>query len=174
MEVNYELTQKNFYDSFIAHRNRTALNKWSYRLFGFFAVFLVCVGLLGLVMRPGAQALVDLARLSVLAFLWIALTWVLPWWSAKNQFSRQPRAKGVKTMMLDAAGIRWRWDGGSAEIEWKDFIRWVECNTEFLIYSSPACFNIVPKRALPDEKLAEFRTILTKNVLLPSSKRKSK
>ena len=169
MEVTYELTQKDFHDSFVAHRNRSALSKWSYRLLAIIAFLFVGIGLIGVMTRPSSKALADLARLSILALFWVGLVWVIPWWNAKNQFSKQPAARGSRTMVLDNAGIHWQWNGGSGEVEWRNFVRWVECDTEFLIYSSPACFNIVPKRALASEQLTEFRALLAQN-LTPQSR----
>jgi YcxB-like protein len=71
-------------------------------------------------------------------------------------------------MVLDAAGVHWRWNGGSADVEWKNFIRFLECKSEFLLYSSPACFNILPKRALSPDQLSELRGLFAQNI---SSKR---
>lgn len=167
MEVTYELTQRDFYDSFIAHRNRSTFSKWSFRIAALIAAVFIGIGLLGLVIHPSVRAVKDSGPLVIVALFWIGLLWTLPWWNAKNQLSKQPGAKGSRTMLLDNAGIRWQWNGGSAQIEWGNFIRWVECDTEFLIYSSPACFNIVPKRALPPEQLAEFRALLAQNLSLP-------
>lgn len=167
MEVTYELTQKDFYDSFIAHRNRNAFSKWGFRLLGVFAFLFFGLGLLGVLMRHNSRARADFGQWFVLAVLWAGVVWFLPWWSARNQFVKQPKAKGTRTMMLDDAGIRLQWSGGSAETGWANHIGWRECDTEFLLYTSPACFNILPKRALRPEQLAEIRDRLAKNVSRP-------
>ena len=165
MEVTYELTQKDFYDSFIAHRNRSALSKWSHRALLGFAYLFVGIGMIGLVARSKA-VLANFAPLSVLALVWIGLLWGIPWWAAKRQYIKQPSAKGSRTMVADDAGIRWTWNGGSAEMEWRNFARWREAETEFLLYSSFNIFNPVPKRALTSEQLSEFRNLLQQK--LPS------
>jgi hypothetical protein len=164
VEVTYELTQKDFYDSFIAHRNRNALSKWSFRLLGGFAILCFGLGLLGVVIRHNSRSWADFGQWAVLAILWGGLVWVLPWWNARNQFLKQPRAKGARTMVLDDAGIRSQWNGGSAETGWANYIRWLECDTELLLHTSPACFNILSKRALLPEQLAEIRTRLAQNI----------
>jgi hypothetical protein len=66
------------------------------------------------------------------------------------------------------AGIRSQWNGGSAETAWANYIRWLETDTEFLLYTSPACFNILPKRALRPEQLAEIRDRLAKKISSPN------
>jgi hypothetical protein len=63
-------------------------------------------------------------------------------------------------MTLDASGIHWRWKGGQADVEWTNFIRFLESKTLFLLYTSPACFNIVPKRALAPQETDSFRGLL--------------
>jgi hypothetical protein len=55
MEVTYELAQMDFYESFIAHRDRFRLVKWSARLLVFFMFLVVGVGLLGVVVTLPAQ-----------------------------------------------------------------------------------------------------------------------
>jgi DNA-binding transcriptional LysR family regulator len=164
MEVTYELTQRDFFDSFIAHRNRSAFSKWTFRI----AVAIVFIfaggGLALLVVRPNTQTLSNLAPLFAMAVMCGALMWAFPWWAARNQFLKQPAAQGRRTMLLDSSGVHWRWNGGSADVEWKNFIRFRESRHQFLLYSSPACFNIVPKRALTPEQMSEFRTLLAQNL----------
>jgi hypothetical protein len=170
VEVTYELTQKDFYDSFIAHRNRGALSKWAFRLLGAFAILFFGLGLLAVMIRHNSQPWTDFATWNVLAILWAGVVWILPWWNARNQFLKQPKAKGTRTMVMDDDGIRLQWSGGSAETEWANYVRWLECDTEFLLYTSPACFNILPKRALLPEQASEIRTRLAQNISRPPSK----
>ena len=63
-------------------------------------------------------------------------------------------------MTLDGSGIRWRWKGGQADVEWTNFVRFLESNSLFLLYTSPACFNIVPKRAFAPGETELFRGLL--------------
>jgi len=56
----------------------------------------------------------------------------------RRQFLQQPGAHGPKTLTLNASGARWKWNGASSDIEWKNYIR----------YTSPACFDILPKRGI--------------------------
>ena len=66
-------------------------------------------------------------------------------------------------MCVDNVGVQWEWGSGSASVEWKNFIRVVESKRQFLLYSSPACFNVLPKRALTPAAMSEFRELLAKN-----------
>jgi hypothetical protein len=169
MEVTYELTQRDFFDSFIAHRNRSALAKWSFRLIVSIVFTFLGIGLISLAVRPNSQNLSALVPIFAIAAMWVALMWASPWWAARNQFSKQPSAKGSRTMLLDGTGVHWRWNGGSADIEWKNLIRFQETKNQFLLYTSPACFNIVPKRALTLDQMGAFRKFVAEQLLLDAS-----
>jgi hypothetical protein len=65
---------------------------------------------------------------------------------------------------LDASGAHWRWNGGSSDVEWKNYIRSVEGKNQILFYTSPACFNILPKRTIGAEQLGELRSLLNQKV----------
>lgn len=67
-------------------------------------------------------------------------------------------------MVIDGAGVHWRWNGGSSEVEWKNYVRWLETKDLVLLYSSPMAWGIVPKRAFDESQLTEFRALLTQNV----------
>ncbi len=128
-------------------------------------VVLVLAGAGLLVVATNPRALSNFIPLFALAVLWVVLLWAIPWWAARRQFTRQPAVQGPRTMVLDARGAHWRWDGGAADIEWKNFVRCTEGKSQFLLYTSPACFNIVPKRSLTPEQMSELRELLHKNPL---------
>jgi YcxB-like protein len=162
MEITYELTQKDFTESFLAHRNRRTWVKWTRRI----AVWLVLVTsallLFGSIRTGNTKTL---APLFGLVALWLAIIAGLPsWWSARRQFLKQPGAHGPRTVLLDTSGAHWRWNGGSSDIEWKNYIRSVEGKNQILFYTSPACFNILPKRAIAAEQLSEIRSLLDQNI----------
>lgn len=112
--------------------------------------------------------------LFILAGIWALLIWGAPWFSARSQFLQQPAAKGSRTMTLDGSGVHWRWNGGQADVEWRNFIRFVESKTVFLLYTSPACFNIVPKRAFVAGEAESFRGLLQEKVGLTMADNKRK
>ena len=158
MELTYDLTQKDFYDSFMAHRVGSPVSKWSLRLLSGLIFLLPVVGLAALV-NPQTTLLSVVPLLAFPPFS-AALIWGIPWWSARSQFLQQPSAQGSKTMTLDESGIQWRWKTGQADVEWTNFIRFLESNTVFLLYTSPACFNIIPKRAFTPGQTQPFRDLL--------------
>lgn len=170
MQVSYELKQRDFFDSFIVHRNRTPLRKWSFRLIATFVFLFAGVELLMLLVRPNGRTYSNVAPLLGLAFLWGMLMWASPWWLARSLSLKQPSAQGPITLLLDPAGLHWRWNGGAADLEWKNKIGYFEGKNHFLLYSSPVTFNIVPKRALTPEQLDAVRELLAEH--LPATNRK--
>jgi len=164
MEVTYELTQRDYFDSFDAHRNRSAFSRWTFRLIFYAPLLIGGMGLLLLAVRPNAETIANLVPAFAMTALLAIFFWACPRWVARNQYLKQPGARGPKTVLVDAAGVHSRWNGGSSDVEWKNFIRHLESKRQFLLYLSPYLFQIVPKRALTPEQLAEFRTLLAQNL----------
>ncbi len=164
MQITYELKQKDFYEAIIAHRNRNRFTKWLLRLLVPIIFLLVGFVLVESVLRPESGTLGNFAPLFVVAGLWAALLWVYPWWAARSQFSKQPAAQGQRTMLLDEAGVHSKWNGGTSDLEWRTFIRWLESKSQFLIYYSPVLCFFIPKRGLTPDQIAEFRTLLAEHI----------
>jgi len=164
MRIDYELTQRDFVESFSAHRNRNRIRKWlrwlSRSVLLLFAVFIA----LGFIIKPNAQDAKNLAPFFGLICLWMGILWVTPRWNARKQFLKQPGAQGPRSVLLDASGVHWRWNGGSSDIAWKNYVQALEGKNQFLLYTSPACFSIIPKRALTQEGLLEFQGLLKQNI----------
>jgi hypothetical protein len=164
MEISYELTEKDFSEALVVHRNRNTLSKWSRRILISVVTIGAAIVVVSFLVNPGVPAAKDLLPLLALVVVWIALLYILPRWTMRRQFRKQPGAHGPRKVLLDSSGAHWRWNGGSADVEWKNYIRSVEGRNQILFYTSPACFNIVPKRALETEQLSEVREMLKQNI----------
>ncbi len=164
MQIDYELTQKDFIDSVATHRNRNFYGKWLMRLLLVFALLVGVTLAFGLIVRPNSQDTRNLMPFFGIILLWIGVEWGLPWLSARRQFLKQPGAQGQRTVLIDASGVHQRWSGGSSDIVWKNFVRSLEGKKQFLLYTSPASFDIIPKRALTSEGLLELRALLKQNI----------
>jgi hypothetical protein len=164
MQIAYQLSESDFSEAYAAHRNRTPLRRWSRRIVFWCLVVIAVLLLAVLLIDHNAQAVNNFLPAFGLALLWITLIWALPRWGMRGQFRKQPGAHGPRSLKLDAAGAHWRWNGGTGDIEWRNYIRWVEGENQILFYTSPACFNILPKRTLSPEQLGELREVLKQNV----------
>ncbi len=162
MTLTYELLQRDFYEALVAHRNRSAWTKWFLRFMVLVLVLAIGSVVFGAVLVPDLHFAKNNAfSLVLLGAFWTFFLWGQPWLAAKNQFGKQPSAQGPRTMSLDDGGIHWKWNGGSADIEWKNFVCFLDSKNQFLLYSSPACFNIVPKRALMPDQIDAFRQLVS-------------
>jgi hypothetical protein len=160
MEINYELTEKDFRDAIIAHRNRTKSSKWAYRLLGILFLLGLAINLAGILIRPIDRSLPGDIPIAIIMLLGLIALWWWPRFAARTQFLKQPSAHGIRTVSLDSEGVHWRWSGGASDFEWKNFVRFVESKDHFLIYSSPAIFSIIPKRVLTLQEISDLRAFL--------------
>lgn len=121
-------------------------------------------GVVDVAMSPTRQSLSTVAPLFALVALWAVVIWYAPWQAARKQFLQQPGAQGPRTVVLDPTGVHWRWDGGSADVEWKNYIQFLDSKRHFLLYTSPFCFNILPKRALTPDQVSEARSLFAQSL----------
>jgi hypothetical protein len=164
MLITYQLSERDFVEAYRTHQNRTAFRKWTRRVFFWTMITVAVLLLLVIVIDHDAQATRAVLPLFGLAVMWILVLSFLPHWAMRNQFRRQPGAHGPRTASLDTAASHWHWNGGSSDVEWKNYIRCVEGINQFLFYTSPVCFNILPKRTLASEQLDELRKLVKQNI----------
>ena len=164
VEITYELTEKDFFDSMIAHRNRTASSRWSFRIMLLVALLAAGFGVFLIIKEPDSQLTINAIVLIAVAVFWGGCKWARPRWAARKQYRQQPSAQGPRTLVLDSTGMHWRWDGGTSDVAWENVIRYLEWRSEFLLYTSPVMFIMVPKRALSSDQVADFRSLLAQHV----------
>jgi hypothetical protein len=164
VQITYKLKQRDFFESFIAMRNRKTWMKWGFRFIVVALAFLVTWRLVWGMRHSGDQTTSDLLIPLVLLAVWVFMMWGSPWSLARSHFSKQPSAQEQRKAILDSSGIQWRWDGGSTTTEWRTYIHWTETKNDILLFTSPIQCGIIPKRDLQTEQLAELRTLLTNNI----------
>jgi hypothetical protein len=164
MQINYQLSEKDFVEAYGVHRNRTPFKKWSMRLFIALIVLMAVAVFAAALIDHTQQAAKNLLPFTGLLAFWIICLWIFPRWNMRHQFRKQPGAQGPRTVTFDVDGAHWRWDGGSGDIAWKNYTRWIEGKSQILFYTSPACFNILPTQGLPSEQITDLRELLTQNI----------
>jgi hypothetical protein len=150
MQVTYALSQRDFFESMIAIRNRKTWAKWVFRAS---PVLLVLSIVFSVLRSPRSQLISNMTPLLLLLLVWVFLLWGSPWLLARTQFMKQPSAQGQRTPWFDGD-----------EVKWQTYIRWMESKNQILLCSSPVQCGIVPKRALNAEQLSELRTLLTQRI----------
>ena len=162
MEIVYELSQNDFSEAFTAHRSKNSVMKWIRTLIFWLVIVFASFMLYGSVKTHNTAALLPFFFLVI---LWlIIIRGIIPRWYMRRQYTKQPGTHGPRRVTLDDSGVHWRWNGGSSEVEWKNYIYSVEGPSQILFYTSPSCFNIVPKRALSPDQLNELRTVLVQHI----------
>ena len=164
MQISYELSERDFVEGSRIHRDRTAFSRWSRRVFIAIIILAGCAFCVTVIMDPAERTPSTLLPMCVLVVFWIAIVWRFPQWSMRRQFRKQPAAHGPRAVTLGPDGAHWRWDGGSADVAWKNYIRWIEGTNQILLYTSPACFGVLPTRGLQPAQLAELRDVLKRNI----------
>jgi hypothetical protein len=138
--------------------------KWAVRLFVAGLAGIAMTGVIVSATTHNTNAISNVFPLILLVLIWVALFWIAPWRGARTQFLKQPAVRGLRITVLDNTGVHQKWDGGSSDVEWKSYIRWLEAKNQILLYSSPVSFGMIPKRAMNDAQLSELRTLLTQNI----------
>lgn len=161
MEIQYELTKKDFLEAFAAHRDRNPTSKLIRVVLFWGLIAFAAVMFYSFVQADRAMSALPLL---LGAILWLVALGMLQRSFIGRQYTKQPGARGPRTITLDDSGTHWKWSGGSSDVEWKNYTAWVEGKSQILFYTSPAGFEILPKRAMATEQLDELRTLLQQNI----------
>jgi len=120
---------------------------------------LVAVAIIfGLILQHGIQLTKDYLPLFGLVVFWFLILWAWPRWTMKQQFRKQPGAQGPRTVTFDADGVHWRWDGGSADVAWKNYIRWRKARIKFFSIPLPPASISCLSKACRRNKLSIFES----------------
>lgn len=84
--------------------------------------------------------------------------------SARSQFAKSPALREPRRIEFNDDGVKTDSGIASSQARWKAFLRYVESKDTFLLYTSPACFVIVPKRVLQPEQMNELRHLFQTHV----------
>jgi hypothetical protein len=163
MQLSYELTEQDFLEAQLFHRNRSRAFLFLVAVMGIFAAFSAynCLS------RPQSDAISCLLPLVIVLAFWALALWWLPKRRPRSLYRNQPGVHGPMSLIVDDEGIQEKGALASSQAKWQSLIRWRETKNTFMIYPSPCTFYAVPKRAFTPEQLDEFRALLGNNVKPP-------
>ncbi len=167
MHITYQFSQRDFLDAVSTGRKYNAMLRW-FRyiafLFFIFTVITFALTVWGIVLRRTPIVFSDVVVQLAFIVMWVGILWGLPRYEAGKQFRQQPAVQGERQLNIGPEGLVTVTPVSRSETSWKTFIRWGESKTVFLLFTSPACFSIIPKRAFTPEQLIEFRAMLQQHI----------
>ncbi len=84
--------------------------------------------------------------------------------SARSQFAKSPAVRDPRRIEFNDDGVTTDAGIASSQVSWKAYLRYVESKDTFLLYTSPACFIIIPKRVLQPEQVTELRELIQTHI----------
>jgi len=161
MEVNYQLTPKDFVQ---VVRQRLAWKReesWlPVDLLWVLAVILSMVGVLavGSKWSPLTLGLALLVPVAILVAVPVTRS-VRIHSAGREQFLSEPLAQSAISLNVSSDGLSFRGAVNDGSASW-NYVRWREGKHQFVLFSAPETFVIVPKRAFTADQLKEFREYL--------------
>ena len=165
MILNFQFTLDDYRNAFRAHyrKGASAYRRWMRRLVLAIGILLLLTGVLMVITRQGPLSAAIPPLILGAAWTWIGMgkTYLL---SARSQFATNPALRGPRRVEFSDDGVNTDAGIASSQVRWKAFLRHVESKDTFLLYTSPACFVVVPKRVLQPEQVDELRRLLQTHV----------
>ena len=165
MHVTYELTADDYRRALIAHRNRNFLMRWLAVLLAFLLTPLGAIQIYLVFATPDQSWLrwaLPLTILNIAVLLFIQ--WGAPYLNAKRQFRNTPSSHGQIELEVQDVGLRFRSVSTDGSVSWKHFIKWIEDESVFVLFSSPQIFVLIPKRAFGADQLPVFQQSLRQKI----------
>ena len=97
------------------------------------------------------------ACLAAIVGLGIANYFLLIPISTRRTYRKQKTLHRPYTYSWSETGLTITGTGGEWHVAWSDYLKWAENAQIFILYQAPRLFNIVPKRALTPEQIADIR-----------------
>lgn len=165
MILNFQFMLDDYRNAVRTHyrKGASAYTRWMLKLTLIIGVLLVLAGVLLVITGQRALGVVLPPLLVGALWTWLAMgkTFQL---SARNQFAKNPALRGPRRVEFNDDGVNTDAGIASSQVSWKAYLRYVESKDTFLLYTSPACFVIVPKRVLQPEQVNELRGLLQSHV----------
>jgi hypothetical protein len=165
MVVNFQFTLDDYRNAFRAHyrKGASAYRRWMLRLVLVIGVLLLLAGVLMVITRQSPLSAALTPFLLGAAWTWIGMGKIYLL-SARSQFAKSPALREPRRIEFNGEGVKTDAGIASSQASWKAFLRYVESTDTFLLYTSPACFAIVPKRVLQPAQVNELRRLFQTHI----------
>jgi hypothetical protein len=165
MIVNFQFTVGDYRNAFRAHyrKGASAYTRWMLKFALVVGVVSLLVGVLFVI--TGQRALNVALPPFIFGALWIWIgTGKIYQLFGRNQFAKSPAMREPRRIEFSNDGVKTDAGIASSQVTWKAFLRYIESRDTFLLYTSPGCFAIVPKRVLQPEQVNDLRRLLQTHV----------
>jgi hypothetical protein len=165
MIINFQFTLDDYRNAFRTHyrKGASAYRRWMRRLCLVIGVLLLLASILMVITRQGPLNAALPPFLLGAAWIWIGMgkMYLL---SARSQFAKNPVLREPRRVEFSDEGVKTDAGIASSQVSWKAFLRYVESADTFLLYTSPACFVVFPKRVLQPEQVDELRRLFQTHI----------
>lgn len=164
MQFTYELTADDYRHALLAYRDRNFFSRWV--ILFLILLFASCAAIQGYLILATEQDWLS-RSLPLTLFTMCVLLFQLrgaPYFNARRQFRNTPSAHGSITLEVQDAGLRFRSASTDASVLWEHYIKWIEGDSVFVLFSSPLIFVLIPKRAFDSDQLRQFKETLRQKI----------
>jgi hypothetical protein len=165
MIVNFQFTLDDYRNAFRAHyrKGASAFIRWMLKLALVVGVLFLLLSVLFVITGQRALNVVLPPFLLGAFWIWVGMgkTYLL---SARSQFAKSPALHEPRRIEFNDDGVKTDSGIASSQVSWKAILRYAESSDTFLLYTSPACFSIVPKRVLQPEQVNELRRLFQTHI----------
>ncbi len=157
MEVHYQCGVEDYLEAQYAHHRRSTL---FYIISGLIIASSAIAGIYLSVTEGYSQG----SPLLALVVFWALLRFILRPFYFRRDFRRHPNFGRAQTLHIDESGIEYKSDLGHSETKWEAYSKLRETPNLFMLYLGARLFQVIPKRAFPDQRREELRRLLQEKI----------
>jgi hypothetical protein len=161
MNITYQLTLNEYQEAVNFHYKNTKRPVFV-SLFVGFATFMMLVG----TDFTNTRAVIDNILLVFFALsFYILFTRMITAYQAKKVYKKSDILSKEVTLHIAGKGIKQDKNDNIRTIDWKYFLKWIENEKYYIIYTSRYQFNVIPKRVMDEKQQEELSQYLKKYIV---------
>lgn len=158
MNITYQLTLNEYQEAVSFHYKNTK-RPLLISLFAGFATFMMLVGT---DFNNSRQVIDNILVVFFTLSFYILFTRIMTAYQAKRVYNKSNILSSEVSLHISGKGINLDKKSHHKILEWNNFLKYLENETYYIIYSSKYQFNVIPKRALDENQQEELHTYLHK------------